>query len=55
MYKPHLLQPLIHAQGIAGHVDAVIIGDLIKEETGKSAQEYIRCQLTSSCGLSMAG
>ena len=55
MYKPHLLQPLIHALGIARHVDAVIIGDLIKKETGKSAQEYIRCQLTSSRGLSMAG
>ena len=42
MYKPHLLQPLIHALGIARHVDAVIIGDLIKKETGKSAQEYIQ-------------
>ena len=39
------MQPLIHALGIARHVDAVIIGDLIKKETGITAQEYIKSRL----------
>lgn len=43
MYKPHPLQPVFHALGIAGHVDAVIIVLRIPDVSKREKAVVLNC------------